>query len=527
MLSNYSLKKLLPKLIIVAIAVNISYDLCVMFVDLSNLLGYGLASIFNVIIPESAGTTTAMESFGEFATTALTGGLVIGVVGVALAVGIPAMLFAALSLLLTALILMVRQGLILLLVIISPLAFVAWLLPNTENLFKKWRSVFTTMLLLFPMIGLLFGASSVAAKIINNAAGDNLVLQLSALVVMVGPLILVIPLTQGALKAIGSAGTSLANLAGRSNKAIGKQAMNSKNIGGMRNAWDNRKKQWEIDKAAKRANQGQYNPARVARRIVGGEKYINNEKTYAAKLKSAETKEAVEAAASNYSELSASSGSMEAGKRGALEEIMAGGKSREEIMALSDMVMSQGGANQRRQLMEHLARDPQTKDDKDVLRRAGQAAFNKGDHEFFGKKFADDLVDGKMSEPGAFDQAINKHLESGEFNAASVGKSTTMAKNLRDMYLGQGDYSGKNPLSDKARANLQAASYDALNDRDLQATLGVGENSTRDSLTRISQGYQPPTSPDTTTNIPQFSGPQLRGGETQTDSGLVIPRNMK
>src|SRR5690606_20151629 len=35
-------------------------------------------------------------------------------------------------------VLAMRQALIILLIVISPLAFVAFLLPNTEGLFKKW-----------------------------------------------------------------------------------------------------------------------------------------------------------------------------------------------------------------------------------------------------------------------------------------------------------------------------------------------------------------------------------------------------
>ena len=41
-ISNYGIKKMLPRLIIAAILVNLSIYICQIAVDLSNILGYGL-----------------------------------------------------------------------------------------------------------------------------------------------------------------------------------------------------------------------------------------------------------------------------------------------------------------------------------------------------------------------------------------------------------------------------------------------------------------------------------------------------
>ena len=44
--SNYGIKKMLPTLIMVAVLVNLSFFLCQLAVDVSNITGYGIKKIF-------------------------------------------------------------------------------------------------------------------------------------------------------------------------------------------------------------------------------------------------------------------------------------------------------------------------------------------------------------------------------------------------------------------------------------------------------------------------------------------------
>lgn len=44
-INNYGIKRMLPKLLIAAILVNISFYVCAIMVDLSNLLGAGLVEL--------------------------------------------------------------------------------------------------------------------------------------------------------------------------------------------------------------------------------------------------------------------------------------------------------------------------------------------------------------------------------------------------------------------------------------------------------------------------------------------------
>lgn len=169
-LSNYGIKKLLPRLILTAVLVNLSYWLCAFAVDLSNLLGYGMKEMFDYVGGSVVGTggegttTTQVVSASTViaAALAVAGGLVM----LALFTGV--VFFGVLALILTLLILILRQALVVILVIVSPLAFVALLLPNTKKFFARWWKLFFSLLILFPIIGVVFGGTSLVTTILNE-----------------------------------------------------------------------------------------------------------------------------------------------------------------------------------------------------------------------------------------------------------------------------------------------------------------------------------------------------------------------
>ena len=100
-------------------------------------------------------------------TSALIGGsLAAPIIGIAAVTGI----FIVLAVVIT---LILRQVVIMGLVILSPLAFVALLLPNTEKLFKTWWSVITKALVMYPLIMLLFAAGKIFGAIISTVPGSG------------------------------------------------------------------------------------------------------------------------------------------------------------------------------------------------------------------------------------------------------------------------------------------------------------------------------------------------------------------
>ena len=203
--SNYGLKKLIPRLIVAAVLVNISYIICAVAVDLSNVLGSGTQEVLIDIRENLSGPNTnsidSWESVTGYilaagtaagAATVTISGIVIASgasLGAALILLLPALLGLILAVLVALLVLAARQALIVILIIVAPLAFVAYLLPNTEKLFERWRGIFVTMLVFFPIFALIFGGSQLAAFLIIQTATDINVILL-AMFVQVAPLVL-------------------------------------------------------------------------------------------------------------------------------------------------------------------------------------------------------------------------------------------------------------------------------------------------------------------------------------------------
>lgn len=173
-LDNYGIKKLLPKLIVAAIAVNVSYYICQLMVDLTNIIGFEVQNFMvntarqvttSVVMPPqtSLDIQTSSGSLGQIAA---------GVLGVAAVVWflLPVLFLGVSTVVITCLviiaILLMRKAFIVLLVVVSPIAFVAYLLPNTEKYFQKWLNMFWQLLLVFPIVGLLFGAGQLASAIV-------------------------------------------------------------------------------------------------------------------------------------------------------------------------------------------------------------------------------------------------------------------------------------------------------------------------------------------------------------------------
>ena len=203
-ISNYGVKKTLPRLIVAAILVNVSYWVCAIAIDISNILGYSIQGIFmglhNVLV-DTGGNSWQINSWESVAGFVLSGGaaggaaivagyaLAAGTVGGALYLLVPILVAVLMGILVALLIMAARQAIIVVLVIIAPLAFVAYLLPNTEKYFDKWRGLFMTMLLLFPMFSVLFGGAQVAGTAIIKTA-DSINMVILGMAVQIAPLVI-------------------------------------------------------------------------------------------------------------------------------------------------------------------------------------------------------------------------------------------------------------------------------------------------------------------------------------------------
>lgn len=201
--SNYGIKKLLPRLIIAAILVNVSYWICAVAIDVSNILGYSVQDLFIYIrnhLVGNEGDTWANISWvslsglilGGTATSAAIGGIIVAFGGAGAGVVyllLPILVGVLTAALVALIILAARQAIITVMVVLAPLAFVAYLLPNTEKYFGKWREIFMTMLLVFPIFSVIFGGAQLAgAIIIQNSASVTTVL--FGMAVQVAPVVI-------------------------------------------------------------------------------------------------------------------------------------------------------------------------------------------------------------------------------------------------------------------------------------------------------------------------------------------------
>ena len=185
-ISNYGIKKMLPRLVIVAVAINISYYLMQVIVDIANITGKSIDSIFSGF--ESYSGLKAANGWSVLFDSILLSATVAGSVGVTLAAGAvlgwPAIILFLGAMIIPAIIgiiagllaLQVRSMLIPILAIFSPVALVAWVLPNTQKLFDKWKSMFTGLVFLYPLASIYYGGLKFAASI-TLTSGESISIQ--------------------------------------------------------------------------------------------------------------------------------------------------------------------------------------------------------------------------------------------------------------------------------------------------------------------------------------------------------------
>ena len=237
-ISNYGLKRMLPRLIIMAVLVNISFDLCAIAVDISNVLGASLTGMMYGLGGKPTAALTGWEAFfnGLLAATIATGALAI----MLLAISIPVLLAALLALVMVAFILIARQAIIILLIVVSPVAIALNLLPNTESWYKKWQKMFFSLLMVYPVTGALFGAGALASNILGGVAGDggkkDPIFTIAALAAAALPLFMLPSVLKGSLSATGALGAKLQGLSDKATGRIGKNVKESSQLGAYQKA---------------------------------------------------------------------------------------------------------------------------------------------------------------------------------------------------------------------------------------------------------------------------------------------------
>ena len=216
-ISNYGVKRMLPRLIVAAVLINLSYYICAGMVDISNLLGHGvyqlLHSLPNASNSGSGNNADKMSSWVGIVTGILSGTAAVGGAavagaalmangGLAIAILLPVLIGGVIAAFTAVVILAARMAL--------------YLLPNTNKYFDKWRDTLITLLAFYPMFSLLWGMGGVASGIIGSStetasmdASMKMIMGLFALFVQVAPLIFSYRLLKTANSIAGRLGGNL------------------------------------------------------------------------------------------------------------------------------------------------------------------------------------------------------------------------------------------------------------------------------------------------------------------------------
>ncbi len=234
---NYSVKKLLPRLVIAGIAIQLSWFLMAELVNVFNALGNGiggllmspfqispqtnLRDIINDAVPSIASTDgllfTAMIVAG---TIAFIGALV------AIAIAAVAALFIGF------ITLVIRNMIVLLGVVLSPVAIAMSVLPGTQKTSKWWWESLEKALLMYPMVIALLAAGKIIGKILLDSgdAEESPFILIAAILAWYAPYFLI----PKALQAGGAALGKLTGIAGDKSKGFFDKAKN----------WDQNRKKW-------------------------------------------------------------------------------------------------------------------------------------------------------------------------------------------------------------------------------------------------------------------------------------------
>ncbi len=198
----YTIKKILPRMLIAIIAISLSWDLLVLVIRITNSLGIAVRSMID--LPFNSLNNAAINPLvilgGAGAATGLT-----TILGALSLIGT-----AALAVLFAFIFTILRVGAIIALVIFAPIAILCWILPGTQKGWNFWQEGLMGALLMFPIVTAFLSIGSAFGKIIYNIEPNSPLNQTIALIATYAPYFL-IP------KAFSMAGGIVGNLSGQLN----------------------------------------------------------------------------------------------------------------------------------------------------------------------------------------------------------------------------------------------------------------------------------------------------------------------
>jgi hypothetical protein len=172
----YTVRRALPRLLIAVLFITLSWTITTFLIGFSNTIGHGVIGLltapFRSNPPLSELTLSGLYG-GSVIQTLLAPGFAIGVIVALWLFGGTLLLFAGIAFL----VLLLRQLFIVGLILVAPLAILAWIFPNNDRLWKSWWGLFSKLLMMFPLIMGLIAVGRIFAFIINQDGAGNAGLQ--------------------------------------------------------------------------------------------------------------------------------------------------------------------------------------------------------------------------------------------------------------------------------------------------------------------------------------------------------------
>lgn len=232
-LSAYTVKKVLPRLVIAAILIQLSWFIFTTLITITNEIGLAVYSMLLAPFNLNGAGGDIMDMLGNAGKSGnlFSGSLVLvgavgagaagfvaigglaGIVGLAV-VGIFGIMAAIATLIL-------RKILIILLLALAPLALVAWILPGTQKWWDAWWKLFSRLLLMFPMIMALLAAGKIAANILSRPNASGPVQPFVVIIAYFMPLFLIPATFKFAGGVFGTMSSRISGMSGRWGKQSG------------------------------------------------------------------------------------------------------------------------------------------------------------------------------------------------------------------------------------------------------------------------------------------------------------------
>lgn len=198
--TTYSAQRMIPRIVVVVIMMQISYFIAAIMVDIGNVLAAGIANIFDAVRIQAiqAGPNfgsgefpTVIPRSTEFLTDSAAArgvgagfGVILATIGLYLwTMFVPGVIFfvafgAMISVLGVFIALTLRQLAIVALIVLAPVAFVLGMFPQTEKWMKEWFDNLGKLILIYPLMAVVFGVGSLLSylAIATNQSQVNMII---------------------------------------------------------------------------------------------------------------------------------------------------------------------------------------------------------------------------------------------------------------------------------------------------------------------------------------------------------------